>query len=154
MIAAVRYQRPLLPTDASGLVEKNGGYKGWPYKTVFLIDSTDGGRTWTAFRQLCTRFGQTRGYPAALGDGTVVVVHDTRYGPGGPGTRAMISRDEGSSWQDEVYYLDYSSAPGSYAASVVLEDDVILTVTGSTRPGQGPWDPAQMTAIRWKPVAD
>ena len=162
IVAVVRYQRPLLASDPPDLVEKNKGYTvqekeksvGWPYKTVFMIDSHDGGRTWRDFRQVCTRFGQTRGYPAALSDGTVVVVHDTRYGPGGPGSRAMISRDEAVTWQDEVYYLDYSAAPGSYNSSVVLEDDVILTIVGSTRPGEGAWDAAQMTAIRWQPVVD
>jgi hypothetical protein len=153
-LAVIRYQRPLLPTDPKDLVDKNGGYKGWPYKNVFLADSLDGGQTWQDFRPLCTRFGQTRGYPAALSDGTVVVIHDTRYGPGGPGSRAMISRDEGRTWQDEVYYLDYSHAPGSYNASVVLDDDIILTIVASTKPGEGHWDPAHMTAIRWKPVKD
>ena len=132
LVATVRYQRPLLPGDAPVLVEQNGGYKGWPYKNVFLLDSLDGGQSWQNFRQLCTRFGQTRGYPVALGDGTLVVTHDTRYGPGGPGSRAMISRDEGQTWQDEVYYLDYSSAPGSYNSSVALDDGLILTVVGST----------------------
>jgi hypothetical protein len=153
-LAVIRYQRPLLPTDPTDLVATTGGYKGWPYKNVFLADSFDGGRTWNNFRQLCTRFGQTRGYPAALSDGTVIVIHDTRYGPGGPGSRAMISRDEGQTWKDEVYYLDYSHAPGSYNASVVLDDDTVLTIVGSTRPGEGHWDPAHMTAIRWRPVND
>jgi len=160
IVAVVRHQRPLLASDSPDLVEKNGGYTvqeneksvGWPYKTVFMIDSHDDGRTWTDFRQVCTRFGQTRGYPAALSDGTVVVVHDTRYGPGGPGTRAMISRDEGRSWQDEVYYLDYSATTGSYANSIVLEDDLILTVACSTRPGRPAKAPAEVTAIRWRPV--
>ena len=163
IVATVRYQRPLLPSDPPDLVEQNGGYIeeeedgrsiGYPYKTVFMIDTHDGGLTWRDLGQVCTRFGQTRGYPAGLSDGTVVVVHDTRYGPGGPGSRALISRDEGMSWQDEVYYLDYSFAPGSYNASVVLEDDVILTVVGCTRVGQEHWGPAEATAIRWKPAGD
>ena len=152
LVATVRYQRPLLPGDPSQLVQQNGGYTNWPYKTLFLLDSLDGGKSWQNFRQLCTRFGQTRGYPVALEDGTLVVTHDTRYGPGGPGTRAMISHDEGQTWQDEVYYLDYSSAPGSYSSSVALNDGLILTVVGSTRVGQGHWDAAEMTAIRWKPI--
>ena len=122
----------------------------YTYKNVFLADSEDKGQTWENVRQLTTVFGQTRGYAAALGDGTVVLVHDTRYGPGGPGSRAMISLDEGKTWEDEVYYLDYSSAPGSYNASVVLEDDLILTITGSIKPGGDPREPADMVAIRWQ----
>jgi len=110
----------------------------WPYKHVFLVDSDDEGRSWQNFRQLTTVFGQCYGYPAALSDGTVVVIHDTRYGPGPPSGRAMISYDEGETWEDEVYYL---CEGGAYSASVVLEGDVILTIVGET-------------AIRWKPVRD
>ena len=87
--------------------------------------------TWSTPRQLTTVFGQTFGYPAAQSDGTVVVIHDTRYGPGPAGNRAMISRDEGESWLDEVYYLDYTRFVGSYSASVVLQDETILTIAGS-----------------------
>ncbi|MDP6443406.1 MAG: sialidase family protein [Pirellulaceae bacterium] len=155
LLAVIRYQRPLLPGDPADLVNRNGGYTNWPYKTVFLADSKDQGRTWTNFRQLCTRFGQTRGYPLALGDGAVVVVHDTRYGPGSPGSRAMISRDEGRSWEDEVYYLDFTTFSGSYAASVALEDGRILTVTGSSQAGNS-WEAVKgktdFIAIQWKLV--
>ena len=64
-------------------------------------------------RQLTTVFRQTRGVPVALKDGTVIVIHDTRYGPGPAGSRAMISRDEGKTWEDEVYYLDHTAVKGS-----------------------------------------
>ena len=155
LLAVIRYQRPLLPDDPSDLVERNGGMPGWPYKNVFLVDSGDLGRTWENFRQLTTVFGQTRGWPAALRDGTVVVVHDTRYGPGSPGSRAMISRDEGDTWEDEVYYLDCTTFTGSYNVSLVLEDDLILTVAGTSDAGND-WglvlDHTDFTAIRWRPV--
>ena len=155
VLAVIRYQRPLLPNDPPDLVERNGGMPGWPYKNVFLVDSRDRGRTWENFRQLTTVFGQTRGWPAALSDGTVVVVHDTRYGPGSPGSRAMISRDEGDTWEDEVYYLDCTTFTGSYNASVVLEDDLILTVAGTSDAGND-WDVVldhtDFTAIRWRPI--
>jgi len=155
LLAVIRYQRPLLPDDPPDLVEQMRGMGIWPYKHVFLADSQDEGRTWQNFRQLTTVFGQTRGYPAALSDGTVVVVHDTRYGPGAPGSRAMISYDEGETWEDEVYYLDYTTFTGSYNASVVLEDDVILAIVGSSDAGNS-WEAVtgntDFTAIRWKPV--
>ena len=61
----------------------------------------------------------------------------------------MISREEGRSWQDEVCYLDGSAMPGSYNASVVLNDDLILIVVCSTCPGQ---EPAEVMAIRWRQV--
>jgi len=108
-------------------------------------------------QQLTTVFGQTFGYPVAQSDGTVVVIHDTRYGPGPAGNRAMISRDEGATWLDEVYYLDYTRFVGSYSASVVLPDDTILTIAGSSQAGNS-WelvkDETDLHAIRWKPIKD
>ena len=159
LLAVVRYQRPLLPTDPPDLLEQTGGSE-FPYKHVFLVDSEDGGRTWKNFRQLATVFGQCYGFPATLSDGTAVVVHDTRYGPGEPCGRAMISRDEGRTWQDEVYYTHYGSAVSGYSQSVVLGDDLILTVAGTcdNEPARSEWHEAlgksDLTAIRWKPVID
>ena len=155
LLATVRFARGLLPTDPPDLMNQTGG-RGYPYKLVFLVDSNDGGKTWSERRQLTTVFGQCRGYPAALSDGTVVVIHDSRTVlgvPGAPGSRAMVSHDEGKTWEDEVYYLDYSTWGGSYNASVVLEDDLILTIDGTTDRG-GSWAAAvghcDMTAIRWR----
>ena len=84
-----------------------------------------------------------------------MVIHDTRYGPGLPGSRAVVSHDEGKTWQDEVYYMDVSKFTGSYSASVTLEDDTILTISGSSQAGNS-WAAVNTTtdfhAIRWKPV--
>ena len=76
------------------------------------------------------------------------------YGPGPPGSRAMVSRDEGQTWLDEVYYVDYTTFTGSYSASIALEDDTILTIAGSTqvRPGEPIREKTDFYAIRWKPV--
>ena len=87
----------------------------------------------------------------------MIVIHDTRYGPGPPGSRAMISRDEGKKWLDEVYYLDSTAFTGSYSASVVLKDDTILTIAGSSQAGNS-WEAVKnktdLHAIRWRPVKD
>ena len=126
-------------------------------KNLFLTDSDDNGKTWSPARLLTTVFGQPYGYPAVQSDGTVVVIHDTRYGPGPPGSRAMISRDEGRTWLDEVYYLDSTTFTGSYTASVVMEDDTIVTIAGSSQT-PGSWkevkNKTDLYAIRWKPVKD
>ena len=158
ILSALRYQRPTTAGDPPDLEKRNGSIsKGWPWKHLFLQTSTDGGITWSTARQLTTVFGQTFGFPAAQSDGTVVVIHDTRYGPGPAGSRAMISRDEGETWRDEVYYLDYTRFAGSYTASVVLQDDTILTIAGSSQAGND-WnsvsDQTDLHAIRWKPVKD
>ena len=156
LLAVARYQRALLPGDPPDLIKKTGG-KGYPYKHIFLLDSDDGGRSWHNFRQLTTVFGQARGFPAALSDGTVVVIHDTRYGPGVPSGRAMISYDEGQTWEDEAYYMYYGKANSGYSQNVVLEDGTILTIAGTAEVGWS-WDTligrSDLTAIRWKPVKD
>ena len=149
VLSVVRYQRPRRAGDQPG-VDPRG------YKHVFLSKSKDQGLTWTRLRQLCTVYGQTRGYPAALSDGTVVVIHDTRYGPGSPGSRAMVSHDEGTTWADEVYYMDSTKFTGSYNASVVLKDDLILSVLGSSQGGNS-WEAVKNNtdffAVRWRPVS-
>ena len=172
LLAALRYQRPLLPTESpdrtwetTGAIPPHGNRRTakfpgniTPYKHVFLADSEDEGRTWKNVRQLTVVFGQCYPYPAALSDGTVVVVHDTRYGPGVPSTRAMISRDEGQSWQDEVYYLAYGKGMSGYTQSVVLDDDTIVTVSGTSdrTDGDGSYTSwyghTDWTVIRWRPV--
>jgi len=142
LLAVIRYQRPLLPDDPSDLLEKTGATivnGSFPYKHVFLADSDDEGRTWQNFLQLTTVFGQCYGYPAALSDGTVVMIHDCRYGPYPQSARVMISYDEGKTWEDECYYVACTSG----MQSVVLEGDVILSIVETG---------GQVTAIRWQSV--
>ena len=145
LLATLRHQRPLLPGDPSDLLERLApAESGFPYKHIILAESDDAGRSWSEVRQLTTEFGQCYGFPVALPDGTVVVVHATPYGPGHRGSRAMISYDEGRTWADQAYYLTISE-PSGYNQSVVLEDGTILTVAARN-------DDEPLTAIRWKPV--
>ena len=152
LLATVRYQRPQLPTDPPDLIEHIGSQKKQAYKHVFLIESVDEGKTWTDFRLLMSVHGQCYGFPAALSDGRVVLVHTTPYGPGPRGSRAMISHDEGKTWEDETYYLSFSE-PSGYNQSVVLQDGTILTVA-SRHDYIAPWgSKTEMpVAIRWKPA--
>ena len=125
------------------------------------MDSDDGGRNWKNFRQFTTVFGQSYGFPAVLSDGTVVVVRHNGYNPNRSGL-AMISYDEGQTWKDEAYYLYAPSVAGQvgnagYSQSVVLADDLILTIAGTSdfAPCRNSWDAclgkSDLTAIRWKP---
>jgi len=151
LLASVRYQRPLLPDDSPALIALAGEPSF--FKHLFLVESDDEGLTWQNLRPLTTVNGQCYGYPAVQSDGTVVVIHDTRYGPGPDAARAMISRDEGKTWEDEVYYVFFGGGgpqdETSYSRSVVLDDDTILTVGGTVTGGN-----SYLTAIRWKPVKD
>ena len=156
VFATMRYQRYPLPSDTKEMMRPmDGTDAGRGFKNVFVMESADGGQTWSPPRMLCTVYGQTFGYPAVQSDGTVVVIHDTRYGPGPPGSRAMISRDEGITWLDEVYYLDSTTFTGSYSASVVSPDNTILSICGSSQ-APGSWDEVRdntdIYAIRWRPM--
>ena len=156
--ATMRYQRPPLLSDTEEMMRPMAGSdEGRGFKNVFVMESADGGQTWSPPRMLCTVYGQTFGYPAVQSNGTVVVIHDTRYGPGPPGSRAMISRDEGKTWLDEVYYLDSTTFTGSYSASVVFADDTILSICGSSQ-APGSWDEVRdntdIYAIRWRPLEE
>ena len=156
LLASVRYQRPFRGTDSEQVKAIVSDPRG--FKNHFLLHSDDGGMTWKDLRPLTTVFGQCYGYPVAQSDGTVVVVHDTRYGPGPDAARAMVSYDAGKTWEDEVYYLYYEKGQTSYSQSVVLADDTILTLGGSSDNPEArrAWPAAigssHLTAIRWKPV--
>ena len=165
LFATVRYQRPVWPGDPDNILELcQGGSPNLgprtPFKHVFLLESDDKGRTWKNFRQLTTDHGQCYGSPAALSDGTVVVVTTNGYNPRRSGL-AMISRDDGKTWEDEAYYV---YAPGvttnrgniGYSQSVLIEDDLILTIAGTTDTAGRNSHAANignsdLTAIRWKP---
>ena len=69
----------------------------------------------------------------------------------------MISYDEGRTWEDEVYYLNWTAWGGSYNAGVVLDDDLILTIIASSDMGEALADTtgrSDFTAVRWKPRRD
>jgi hypothetical protein len=166
LLATIRYQRPLLPDDPPDILEQTGQWHKeafgklptFPYKHIFLADSEDEGRSWKNLRQLTTAFGQCNGFPAGLSDGTAVVVHDHRYPREISAGRAMVSPDEGETWNDEVYYAYYGEGEAGYNQSVVLPDDLILTVAGTcdALEVRERWDGAtgksDIWAIRWKLV--
>ena len=163
LLASIRFQRPLLPTESAYMRKVAGtaiAGTGQGFKHHFLMDSDDGGLTWGNLRPLTTVFGQCYGYPAAQSDGTVVVVHDARYPREIDAARAMVSHDEGETWEDEVYYMYFGEGGTSYSRSVVLSDDTILTVGGTSTSVEtrGSWHAAignsYLTAIRWKPLKD
>ena len=159
LLAVIRYHGSVIPP--------------WPlidpgqhpiYKTIFLADSEDKGATWKNLRPLTNVHGQCHGFGVGLSDGSVVVTHDHRYPPGTPGNKAMISHDEGRTWEDEVYYVSFPTVPegqAGFSESVVLEDDTILTIAGtsdqardrylpSSTPGTTTVGRTDVWAIRWK----
>ena len=159
LLAVIRYHGSVVPKWP--LIDPG---QHMTYKTVFLADSEDLGETWKNLRPLTNVHGQCHGFGVGLSDGSVVVTHDHRYPPGTPGNKAMISHDEGRTWEDEVYFVSFPTVPegqAGFSESVVLEDDTILTIAGtsdqardrylpSSTPGTTTVGRTDVWAIRWK----
>ena len=142
LIAVIRYQPG--PPDRPELG-----------KTVFLAESADAGKSWVNHRQLTNVNGQCHGMAACLAGGILVVAHDHRYPRSMGSCRAMVSRDDGQSWEDEVYYLCHGNVAG-YPRHLTLDSDEILTLVGSCYgDADAGWGMAtgnsDFCIIRWRP---
>ena len=158
VFAAIRYQRPLLPNDPPDILKTTGAAAAshdFPYKHVFVAHSDDRGLTWSPVRQLATVLGQCYGNAVGLSKNRVAVVTDHRYPRDMSGGRAVVSHDGGETWQDEVYYLTHGNAAG-YAATLNLNGEQMLTLSGSCYSDVGSWDNcignSQFVIIRWQLV--
>jgi len=126
--------------------------KGWAWKHIFVADSEDAGKTWSPSRQVATETGQCHGAPVGLTGGRAVLIHDERR-DAVSGARALVSDDEGKTWNDEVYYLTHGDAAG-YARSVSFDGEEILTMTGSFYGDSFSWSNlignSRQYIIRWR----
>ena len=141
LLAVIRRQRYMHPEeDSAGInFDKVGRTGKVLYKVLFLADSYDGGYTWVNLRQFTDVVGDCHGEAVELSDGRIVLIWNSRYGQ--PSIVAKVSKDGGSTWSDESYRLCEGQG---YPGSVVLEDDIIVTVTGDKK------GPTTGQAIRWK----
>lgn len=167
LLGAFRYQRPRQAGETDEQIRAFGGHPNWRhprsrkrarsvFKHVFIGDSDDNGRTWQNLRAVRDRegrplldFGEPHGQLVQVPDGRVVLVHDCRYPYEKAHTRARISKDEGQTWEPEIYHL---SAGLGYPSSVALADGTIVTMTGTTKLDArfrpiGGW---RVHAIRWR----
>ena len=139
LLGAFRHQRLQRPGETAAEIRAQGGAldRGYAvFKHVFIGDSEDGGRTWKDLRPVRTargtpllEFGEAHGQLVQLPDSRVVLVHGRRYPYERYQVLARVSHDEGKTWDPETYRLSFGAG---YPASVVLEDGMIVTITGST----------------------
>jgi sialidase-1 len=97
------------------------GYDGF---SLFQSESDDGGETWTQAREL----GIYGSPPHVIrhSSGALVCVYGNRRDPFGE--RAMISRDDGVTWDTDWIISDGPAMDLGYPASVELPDGRIMTV--------------------------
>ena len=128
-----------------------------------LAETKDDGKTWIQYRDVTGKLQPGGANLTQLDDGTVVLeyLYDTAPGKSPhsnwyyvEGTRAIISRDEGATWEKDVYVLSRQVMPGTaptgqgayLSDSVALPNGRILTmcvqhVSGGMR----------FQAVTWKP---
>ena len=167
LLGAFRYQRPPHEGETPEAIRAFGGSPGWvhpttgkaarsAFKHVFIGHSDDNGRTWKDLHAVRDRhgqalldFGETHGQLVQVPDGRVVLVHDCRYPYQEAHTRARVSRDEGQTWEPEIYHV--SNGMG-YPSSVALGDGTMVTITGNTKLNASfqPVAGWQAQVIRWQ----
>ena len=156
LLASIRYQRPSLPDDPPDLLQRTGALAAnhnIPFKHVFIAHSDDNGLSWSKPRQLATVLGQCYGHGVGLSKNRAIIVTDHRYPREMGGGRAMVSRDGGQTWANEVYYLSHGRAAG-YAATLSVDGEEMLTLTGSCYGDVERWDNCigrtEFVLVRWQ----
>ena len=137
--------------------------KPGPYNIFFLAESADGGLTWVKPREEFADLQPTTASLTQLADGRTVLqfVYDAQPGKSphwsgyaGGGMRAVVSHDEGETWQTAVYVLSRIYRPeaepsglGAYLGDTVeLSDGRLLT---TSMIALGPQK--RFSAIIWNP---
>ena len=141
-------RRPFLPDDAIRAKDlPHSKYRiNMLLKNVMMSTSDDNGETWTLPRT-ATRYFECPGDFADTSDGTVVLSYQQKNEPGG--SRAMVSRDGGQTWDKILYMLGWWKNSGGMATCVALKDGNVLTVNAGWSPGD---NSHVVEATIWKPL--
>lgn len=114
--------------------------------TIYQSESTDGGKTFTAPKQLLPQKGGAPAHLLRHSSGMLVSVYGYREEP--CGIRAMLSTDNGETWETNHVLFQNESGPDiGYPASVELEDGSILTVFYAH---ESKGSPAEIWQVIWK----
>ena len=113
--------------EYTGFVEDTAFATTSCYKSVYVSESSDGGRTWVDERRV-SDYEQCSGDLALLADGkTLVLAYDSRYPDrfGKAGVRARVSYDQGQSWEPVEYVLGEGE---NYPGCIATPDGGLITV--------------------------
>ena len=135
LLCATRYQRLAESADHFGAPSAGAAPDGWPfpsrnvsgegrYKNEAVMFSGDRGCNWTT-PELVTRIHMVSADAVQLPDGRIVLTYDHKDACGGP--RALVSADDGRTWEPYAYILAYHPIDAR-TSSVVLRDGRILTL--------------------------
>lgn len=132
------------------------------FRHIVLGESDNGGRSWRDLRPIVDSHGapimahgECNGELVELGDGRLVLVHQTRYADppeqargffrGRSQTCARVSLDGGKTWTPQRYRVVFGFG---YSSTMALEDDTLITVTGASLGDDG--YPRRAAVIRWR----
>ena len=105
--------------------------------TLYQTESGDGGRTWTAPKQILPDRGGAPSHILKHSSGALIATYGYRDLP--YGIKAMISRDGGKTWSEGEYlYSNEISADLGYPSTLELTDGSLLTVFYATPEKNGP----------------
>ena len=114
-----------------------------------LIWSNDNGYTWNHPPRTVTRYNETPGDLAVMADGTVVTTYHNKNNP--IGARAMISHDNGMTWDKTLYMLGWWRFSGGFTSCQVLKDGRIVTADTGWSPGD---NNNRIEVTTWRPLSE
>ncbi|MBQ9783031.1 MAG: exo-alpha-sialidase [Clostridia bacterium] len=95
--------------------------------TIFQSESSDGGVTWSKPKQILARAGGAPPHLFRHSSGTLICTYGHRKGPFG--IKAMLSRDEGKTWEiDHELWNDGVSWDLGYPSTIETKDGNLLTI--------------------------
>ena len=114
--------------------------------TIYQCESSDGGKTWTKPYPILDRLGGSPPHLYRHSSGTLICTYTCREAP--YATYAMLSRDEGATWETnfEINVNGVSHDLG-YPSTVELKDGSLITVFYA-HPTRG--EPAVVIQQQWR----
>ena len=123
LLAATRAQGVPLTDDFLKLDATSG--RSLLVRSTASSFSDDNGYSWSTLRTI-TPYNAIPGDLAEMDDGRIVLSYFLKGAPGG--ARAMISHDQGVTWNSESYMLNWAETSGGHTSSVILPSGFVLTI--------------------------